>query len=625
MNSNLKLSYSLLIGAFVAGVVGLLFHFYLITFAIILLSCAFLLPKSLSLLFRLIAAYGIFFVANALIVLVLSKFDLPFDVGWLLMSYLVVVSSLLFWKRLELWQGQTYFKLSDFVIIAATVVVFLLVIVPFRSEKGYPRMLEVLSMAEDNASHYAITHSTTVNRSYTYFMDAPHSGLQPSLRIYAQGQHVNMAINNYMLTRSTQPLEQPFIIKSFVVQICAFFSLLFMMILLGIQRLGQRYVTDKTIALSILITSPLLIYFVGFGTNIYMFETGFHTQIMSYSFLLLLLLWISLDKLTLAWRLLGGATALIGLAFSWFFLLPIAGLTYLSWLWLQRKKLRPLLKRPAIVIPSVLLLGLSLTPFVIDRVNHNGTNLNTPGGVLIVILPIILFYSGLGIIYLLSLRRQDFQDNSLIKLIILTLGFSLVFTLVIYAYQMITIGETLYYFYKTLFLYPIIGLLLSSAFIFKYGTLLKPIKQFKKIRFTLIAITTFGLCYALSFGFNPAAYTKFYLESRLAYHANVGILAPVVEAHKVIVTPQENYSFILFDGCNEFRTYITQRWLAAILLTDSQDGQRVLYEKQLANESPTDYIRNLSTKAKQVDVGYYKACLDKPLPQFPPNVHLKQF
>jgi hypothetical protein len=306
-------------------------------------------------------------------------------------------------------------------------------------------------------------------------------------------------------------------------------------------------------------------------------------------------------------------------------LLPIAGLTYLSWLWLQRKKLRPLLKKPAIVIPTVLLLGLSLTPFIIDRINHNSTNLNTPGGVLIIILPIILFYSGLGIIYLLSLRRQDFQNNSLIKLLILTLGLNLVFTLLIYAYQMMTIGETRYYFYKTLFLYPIVGTLLSSALIFKYWALLKPTKQFNKTRLTLLAITTFGLCYALSFGFNPAAYTKFHLERSLAYHANIGILAPVVEAHKVVTTPQEDYSFILFDGCNEFRTYITQRWLAAILLTDSQDERRVLYEKQLANEPPADFIRNLAKKVKQVDVGYYKACLDKSLPQFPANIHIKQF
>lgn len=620
----LKKTQPITLTLFIIVVACLFGGLYVVPTLFIVLGVAFLMPKRTSFLLRLVTSYALFFVVNILIVLLLNKFDFPFEVAWLLGLYSLPLAFIIYRRRDTLLTGQRYFSLSDGVILGLAAVLFVLLINPLRGT--YPEMLRMLSMAEDNASHYAMVHSNTTHKGYTYFMDSEESGLVPSLRIYSQGLHINMAINS-LIVAGPSTIEQPFLIKSFVVQICTILCSLFMAILLCIQQLSRRFIKDRTLAIGLLATSPALIYYIGFGTNIYMFEMGFHTQIAAYSLLLLGLLWLSLEQVSLRLKLFVGAALLVGISFCWFFLLPVAGASFALWAWFTRKAVLQQWKRTPYDVLMLGALGLSaLVPFIIDRINHNTTSLNTPGGVLIIILPIMGLYCCLGLLYLLTLKRLELNRQPLLQLILVVLLFNGLFAAAIAAYQLTTAGALAYYFYKTLFLFPILGILLSALFIMHYAPNLKLTHQLNRGRLSILCLLVFGFSYLFSFNLNTAAYTKFYLEEKLTYHLDANLLAPLVEANKTVTAPQKDYDFVVFDGCQPFKTYILQRWAGALLLKDGDKNRETLYQALLDDQAPESYIHSSTSVNKKVDIAYYDSCLEgKQILQIPENATLRSF
>lgn len=575
------------------------FNQYLLAVAGLMIFIALYLPKKLSLLTRLVSGYALFFVLNILVALLVSALNLRYNLSVVLPVYSVIVALFALHQKRKVLSEKPSLVMSDIVILTLGMIVFYISLSPFISSTS--QQLSVLSSGEDNASHYALLNTISSNRSYTYPLSAEESGVLVALKNYPQGLHVNFAMNSQIIA-GKHDLAQSFLLKSYVIQICAYLSMLFIVVLLCARRIALSITDEKVFVKTTITLGPILIYGVGFGTNTYMFSYGFHSQITAYIFILLSLLWLMFQELSLWIRSIAASLCGIAVAFIWFFLLPVYVVFIVFWVIVNWSALRSQLLRPRYIS---LILGTAIlvsVPFIIQQNGGDGTSVNTPGGIYPLPLIVIISYGSLAILYLITQRFKQLLSGSPSSLLFFLLVASLIFSFGIGAYQLATIHVFAYYFHKSLYILPLIFSIFSLCFAFIIIKILAKEKLFR-VKTSVIAIPTFLISFYVCFLQYPINFNQY--ESRI----NTGLVTYVMNNHEDINTPQRLYDIIVTKSCNPIEAYFTQRWLSAVLLTDHTMEKAGIYQAQLKDGSLSELIRSYRKDIGQLDLVYDDTCI----------------
>lgn len=558
------------------------------------------LPKKLSLLTRFVSAYAMFFTVNILSVLVTSALRLEYSIPILLSVYGVCAGFFAWRQKRNILSEKPLLVKSDILILSLGLAVFIMSVLPFRGSTS--QQLAVLSSGEDNASHYALANTISVNKSYTYLLSPEKSGVLVALKNYPQGLHVNYAINSQVLWGNGD-LSQTFLLKSYVAQICAYLGLLFIIILLCARQIGLSIIDEKLFVRIIAASAPALIYLLGFGASTYLFMYGFHSQIAAYVFILIALLLVSSKDIGMWSKSLVAAFCGIAVAFIWFFLLPVYVGFILGWAivnWSSiRKKIVSLQYIMLIVITGLIV----IIPFIIQQGGGDGTSVNTPGGVHPLSLVVLFGYACLAILYLFTRRFKQLFDGSPSSLLFILAIVSLIFSALIGVYQLATIHTFAYYFYKSLYILPIICGIFGVCFTFIVVSVAINQKIFRPngLFITIpIFLTSSYICF-VHYPINLA---------RLAPRIDTGLIERVIKNNELVNTPQRTYDLVLAASCTPNEAYFTQRWLGAVLLTDHTSDKARIYHAQLDKTPLLSIIQSYRSNVDKLDLVYRDDCIE---------------
>lgn len=500
---------------------------------------------------------------------------------------------------------RTSYAMDAFIVISA-VAVALFVLLPFLHVSAAER-INMLSMGEDNVSHFALHHSIVESGTLAYQNNE--SGLISALRYYPQGLHAFYASNTHYLYGTTPTTQQ--IITSHILQITLTYVYLFVMILLIIKtlllELVDRVQNTRIIALTWAALSPFAFLYIGLGFMFYLFTFGFHSQIAAYALALLPVLLLTGAAMPVILSLAILCLLLIAVSFTWFFVLPIAATGTMVYIFLHRKRLHA--KQP---ILAALVLGLvggavALMPIIIDQRHSHGGGGLLLGGAVWKIQPIVFVMvtvMGCVVPLLYDLPRIFAKRKLLVRptylAVTVLLAASFAFSMLIGAYQVHKIHQHSYYYYKSLYLVVVLlAMLASITAIHTLSSTAKTITGLRQQSLFFLIIAGFGL--AITAYVKPSDYVLAYKNRTLTTYLDSSAIRLAIDTSV--------QSDVLYpDSCQSYARYMTTRWVGSILLNDND--ARHIYATAMLNDTYGEQVEFLSASEAVI---LQTANCDKPL------------
>ena len=471
---------------------------------------------------------------------------------------------------------------ADIFAATAFLVVFVTLMAPFSSG-GSLQKLAILSTAEDNSVHFSIFNAITHNQRIVYQDDPSEIGLiDVGANSYPQGLHLNMASDTVIAFGDTPDIHN--LIRSFTLHAIAYYALFSALLIYIISYAIVRKrptIRKHLLALSF---STLVLYLSCLGTFLQLFIFGYQSQIAAYAIMLSLLAVImyvpNKESLRAKYLVFGFIPfAIIASTFTWFFISPIVVGFSLIWLYKERLFLK---KRIALVIVAAIAASIFvLTPILFYLFSYVPLNQVLIGGGIYPEQPTALLLACLiTVIFFITLRIVKKKDAPLPKESFYLLAFILVgftFLLALYVYSNLKTGGVNYYFYKSQ--YNLTVLILASIGL-SIETLMERIKiDMRNLDKILILSSFAAFSIVLCVFMKPIAGTTVFLEGRYQGSLNTEIIEFMFkhpEATDIIIKP----------ACYSVPNYMTEKWLAALMLSGSEKRTDLLLDHLLVKSFP---------------------------------------
>jgi hypothetical protein len=454
-----------------------------------------------------------------------------------------------------------WFRRGDLGALVTAIVTAALLCIPII-QTGGGFIAQFLSYGEDNASHYALARYITEAGDLAYQHEPDDVGLIQSLEIYPQGFHLNAAIFAGLTTPNQ--LSEGGFIKLYSLFITLQFSL-FIFWFAKVVLLARQH-TSRVISIAFV---PAITLLAGLGLLLLMLYRGFQPQIFAYVFLMLIV-WLlglasqqSTDKQR--WYIYAAVCMCIGIAASWWILLPVVGLqllviVYRFRLWVPLYT--DLRRHVALKITVVFAI---LYPVAINMLfSLKQDPLNEPGGVdkltwtvFWYLAPIIV---GAFIGAYRTMRKYDYVTIALGAAIIVALGIGI--------YHKLAVGHFEYYFYKSI--YTVLILAFALALIGGIALAQRAYDALRDRRRFIIPVVVLALTITIAC-WSTMAHIRVYVHNWLPNAVQRGDM-------DVLFTPEAaHYKDVLFvGGCSPARDYLRNRWSGARYLADSTTRSAIL-------------------------------------------------
>lgn len=508
---------------------------------------AIILPLKDSFFVKLLLSYVVYFASNTVLGSIFWILHIPASSTSFTLIQLSIIVCLFIVNRPTL--KETRFCLSDITkIIISILLIGIIAIPPLFKDLS---IFSIVASGGDNLSHIELFFADVTSRGYFYASPTKTSTLMTvQLAGYPQGLHINM----FLLSDALKPF---FDITSSPKPLISFYYLytVALFVLFGWMFILIAKVSKKISAVSIAVA---LVLFSGIFFSLFSF--GFQTQIASY--ILLLSLFFVLERLyepaytDKKRQILALLAALItaAVSFTWMFLLPVVLLftTYILVDAFKLWKFSVILKRwKFILILAAVGIFSVIQPAVQLLYSNKALNsgVNEMGST--VIIPVLVI-SGIAVLSCLYFIIYRAKRN---RVLTAALTISVVFSGIIYAYQVIQVGEPRYYFYKSIFTI----LIISSVLLTRFCVLSIPVIARKNLaNYTSLLILAFGFFIAAQNLTSTAGYFK--------KHKAGGISPELTQSavRSVVDNPSSAGKVIAIGSCNREQDYVTTRMVAVI-------------------------------------------------------------
>jgi hypothetical protein len=258
----------------------------------------------------------------------------PVAIGGVGLTTLVLVA----WARPPRWQTILLGRPADLIVVGVPALLAFLVAWPMRGG-GLAHRIGYIVRGEDVARHFGMTD--TIRRIGGYVFMNVHdpivtSSIQDVHRTYPQGFHMLAAIVDTFVTSSATAGDPTAALGRFLVYDVAAYA----MMGLTISWAARRFAGPSASFWAIAPVCAAVLGFLFWGDLLGMFWRGFVPEVAGATFLLVLVgaLIRPLPNTTQQFLLVG--TTVVGVAFTYYFLLPLAAVLVLLWAVVARRRLR---------------------------------------------------------------------------------------------------------------------------------------------------------------------------------------------------------------------------------------------------------------------------------------------
>lgn len=452
-------------------------------------------------------------------------------------------------------------ELTSTILALASVLLFA---IPLLHPHDASVTISFLSAGEDNASHFAMMNYGIENQRAPYLAGQT-SGLLNALNAYPQGIHSAFAFfYNSVLGQDGSANKRLFLYASAILFAVATLTYMISVICLRLLRTSSyRFIVaiSACTIISFFLTTVLVTY-------------GFLTQIFAYSLLLGLL--VLLQSITLTKRnrptfILMSAVLILGIVFSWYLLAPVAALLVFSTYRKAVFKDRSLVSFLYILLAVLVSVGI----VAINTLGRDSGNLTTPGGVYQYELWVyILGFAGIGLFsayrYFVAHKKPTVFDNLAYA--------TLALTLLIGIYQLLTVHELRYYYFKSIYLVLILGFIAGLALI---AELIE--KRMALSTPWVTALLVLGLSEYLLFA--QPGYIRVYLDESYWRNIEPSMIRDSIQKDRIT----RQYDAVFIGDCPVVTKYTLNRWMGALHLSET-NARAELYAKSFARPNKFDVL-----------------------------------
>jgi len=313
---------------------------------------------------------------------------------------------------------------------------------PFLGQDITTRLALVMR-SEDLARHFAMYDTIRRVGGYAFLKwDEAQSSIAAIDKGYPAGAHVIAAVVDNFVTSTAVPGDPLDSLGRFIWFDVACYVFLAVAVLWAAQRIGG----PATTALGFVPVAGTIVAFLLFGAIANAFLFGFLPQLLGLAFLAALMGVAARPLHSTREQLLVLAGALVAVAFTYYFLLPIAGLTVLAHLWLARRRLRRHWLFAAAV--AVVTGPLCLVPHIANPGGSGWTMITTAYGVIRVERPPVLAIAALVVAG--GLITRSWWRTPTMVVTGITIASAAAMALAIGLIQLQVLGRTVYFLDKSL-------------------------------------------------------------------------------------------------------------------------------------------------------------------------------
>jgi hypothetical protein len=553
---------------------------------------AVVLPIKVDFFLKLTLAYAIYFSTNTILATVFYFSNLPVSSAAFSVIQIILLGIILFIKKITLHKPciQRAFILKS---VVSLLIVFTIAVPIIKSGLS---VFGVVASGGDNISHIELIKAVDKEKGYYYKSpEETEKIMTKNLAGYPQGLHLNM----FLLIDSLKPIidvaNRPKVLLSFY-----YVYTLSMFVLFG--WLFVLLCQDGSDQIGIPISSALILFS---GIFFSLFALGFQTQIASYVLFMVLLFVVekiysnkenNSDK-----KIYGVIAALmtVSIAFTWMFLLPVAGLITAFVMIDYFKILSPSsYKKMWRFNFTIILLGLlALVQPIVQLIysNKDLVGVNEIGFTTTMPLLVVLTICCLSLIYFF-VRKTKINRGTVASLL-----FSIFFSIIVYGYQIYKVGEPRYYYYKSIFtVLIIVGILLTRVLMEFISHQPKKSNQLYCTVLILVA------------GITIAFYNITNKNDYFSIHKSGGISDELTNTaiKNTLQNPELTRETIAVGSCNRAQDYTTTRLIGVLTLQNNYSRQALL--AGMLEPKRTDLAASIENYQKSSSTDLIIYSTDKP-------------
>lgn len=451
--SSIRLSYILIL---LAAILLALTPFKIVSFLILIFVLARTVVLRFGLIGNMLIAFLLIAATSSAVAAGTWLVDIPISPAWLLGSYaacLLLSTQILpdSWRPLRPSRSEIFDK-DDWIGLLIVGLFSISLLSVLGNPLSAAQLGSVIMKGGDNSAHFNLLKLNDINHGFAIGSDNKVNAHGP-LQTYPQGWHYNGAL----LKQIIEPLVP---IQISVVRLLAFYyllcclwfvTLIFLIIRLGLYLLRGLSKGSSTAWLAGALAGIAGAVALGYAL-VSPFIIGFQSQISALALLVLeviLLLFARQARLTAQKfaLLLLAAIALAGSSFSWLYLLPIGGglLAFVCWQTIRETKRLPLVFAAMALPIGGAILFQPLVQILIKIPPYKDGIINQPGYVepLDIYLVIALFVAA-------TITYVIYRKDKLVQTLYGACVLACLFSFGIMMYQLETVHELRYYFYKSL-------------------------------------------------------------------------------------------------------------------------------------------------------------------------------
>lgn len=527
---------------------------------------------------RFILTFLIFFSLNTILGFAAWLLHISLSVHLMTAFYGVVALLLALFSRNSIQQpiGLSS-SAEEITTLAVAIAIFFAAFAPFIH--GHTPLLatRVLAAGGDNMGHFELTYAVDKNQGYIQNHYYSASGIiTGTLTPYPEGLHLNVGILGRVFQAATHPFDIGGKLFFFLVATDVNLALLTYLFVIYCFSLNRRILAAGgrlATYLSVLTVTGLMFL----GPFFSLFAIGFQPELASLTLLLsevLLLnsvLGIS-DKARQKTALLFAAILVSGIAYTYIVLWPIALvallLGYHQMIGLSKVQLA---KHKFLVAALTGIIAAGLGQFFYQLLYQSSTSVNQNGFIPEPNNFLLLFLFTVSALFILYRHK-----GPTIKLLSRLLIFSAVITILLLIYQLISVGELRYFYYKSAYTFILLaaalGTVAISLLIYRVlkATDLKPYAFGGLI--LLVVLSVGGLVWA-----ERSQYFNLYAQEKpfgLSLELADGILTIDNK------NPDDGHRVIAIGSCNREQDIDAMR-IAAALTNNPNPGQEAVYRAQM--------------------------------------------
>lgn len=585
----------------VLGGLGLaiLYPFFslILGFYVIYKIALFLPVKNFGIITRFAISTLLIICANSLLGFFAWVFKIKVGNNLLIILYsLIVIGLLVISSRTVSRNSKKYIfiKIEEVFALTIALSIFIFTLFPLIPNHSAIIATRIITSGGDNLSHLELLHAVNKEGGYVQgtSSDLRHE-LTAVLIPYPQGWHINLSIlkNGIETVSGRFPLER--FLYFYYIACCANLAILtYLFIVLGLtvsESLKRTYKFANYLSVglftALLMTGPFFDFFM----------FGFQTQIAALGLFLgeiLLLLSLHNTKETRSRKILLFLSLIIagGISYIWLFLWPIAlAAIFLVVHDIYRPKIKDLILNWRLVVLSCLVGSFGLGQVLFQVLfTGGGSNINAPGHILEpnnLLLTILLL-----VVYIFVLYSYKIKE---IRILGQITGAAAVFSMLVLVFQLLTVDEPRYFYYKSTYTFIILSfILLACALSIVIST---SVKKIGNSRFNFVILAILMVIASINLAWTTSSKGFRLYEQGKPYGMSEELADAVISIVKA--DPKYGHRLIAIGSCNREQDIKAMR-LAVALTGDPDIEQKDIVNSQSSSSSR---LKTFNAIKKQLD------------------------